>query len=150
MAKRHLRRNQKIAIVCSAFNDFITTRLLSGCLKELSKNGVAASAIEVVWVPGSFEIPVTALKLAKSKNVAAVICLGAVIRGATFHFELVARAAAEGILSVSLQTKKPVIFGVLSTDTVNQAYKRSETKGNNKGQDAARAALMMLQVFFLR
>ncbi len=139
-------KNIKLAIVVSRFNDFISKRLLAGCLNELKKNGVSEKSIIILWVPGVFEIPVTALKFAKSKNIQAIICLGAVIRGETFHFELVAESAARGILEVSLQTQKPVIFGVLSTDTVDQAYKRSEEKGDNKGKDAALAALEMINV----
>ncbi len=139
-------RNKTIGIVASKFNDFITRRLLKGCLKELAHRGIPADQVTVVWVPGSFEIPVVALKIAKKKEVHAVICLGAVIRGETFHFDLVARAAADGIAQASLLSGKPVIFGVLATDTVDQAYKRSEEKGNNKGRDAAAAALEMIEV----
>ena len=140
------RRNKTIGIVASKFNDFITRRLLKGCLKELARRGIPTDKVTVVWVPGSFEIPVAALEIAKKKEVQAVICLGAVIRGETFHFVLVARAAADGIAQVSLLSGKPVIFGVLATDTVDQAYKRSEEKGNNKGRDAAAAALEMIEV----
>ena len=139
-------KNIKIAIVASKFNDFITKRLSEGCLKELEDSGVLKKNITVVWVPGSFEIPVTALTLAKKKSVDAVICLGAVIRGETFHFELVAQAAAHGILQASLSTGKPVIFGVLTTDTISQAYKRSEKKGDNKGRDAAITAIEMINL----
>lgn len=139
-------RNKTIGIVASKFNDFITRRLLKGCLKELARRGIPADKVTVVWVPGSFEIPVAAIKIAKKKEVSAVICLGAVIRGETLHFDLVARAAADGIAQASLLSGKPVIFGVLATDTVDQAYKRSEEKGNNKGRDAAAAALEMIEV----
>ncbi len=139
-------RGKKMAIVVSRFNDFVTKRLLEGCLQELERCGVEEKNITVVWVPGSYEIPLTALTLAKKKNIDAVICLGAVIRGETFHFELIARAAAEGILQASLLSGKPVIFGVLTTDTVAQAYKRSEKKGDNKGRDAAGSALQMIEL----
>lgn len=139
-------KGKKYAIVASRFNDFITKRLLDGCLQELRRCGAGQNDITVVWVPGSFEIPVTALRLAKKKTVHAVICLGAVIRGETFHFELVARGAAEGIAQVALLTGKPVIFGVLATDTVDQAQKRSDLKGDNKGREAARNAVEMVNV----
>lgn len=139
-------RGKKIGIVVSKFNEFITKRLLAGCLKELARYGVTDQNILIVWVPGSYEIPVTACRLAKKKNVHAVICLGAVIRGETLHYELVAQGAAEGIMQASLSTGKPVIFGVLTTDTVDLAYKRSEEKGENKGKDAAVAAIEMIDV----
>ncbi len=139
-------RKKKYGIIVSRFNEFITQRLLDGCLDELNKNGVKKSAVTIVEVPGSFEIPVTALKLARKKSIDAVICLGAVIKGETLHFELVAQQAARGILQVSLMTGKPVLFGVLATDTVNQAYKRSEVKGDNKGRDMALAAIEMVKV----
>ena len=140
------KNNYKIAIVASKFNDFITKRLLEGCLRQLESSGIDKKNITVVWVPGSYEIPVTALTLAQKKVIDAVICLGAVIRGETFHFELVAGGAAQGILQASLLTGKPVIFGVLTTDTIPQAYKRSEKKGDNKGRDAATTALEMVQL----
>ena len=136
----------QIAIVASLFNEFITRRLLKACLEEFSRQGISRDKLKVVWVPGSFEIPVVALKLARRKNVDGVICLGAVIRGETFHFELIARAVAEGIARVSLAMEKPVIFAILTTDTVNQAYKRSQEKGNNKGREAARAVLEMIHL----
>jgi len=137
---------KKISIVVSKFNEFITKRLLIGCLNELAHCGISDKNITVVWVPGSYEIPVVALKLAKSKDVHAVICLGCVIRGETLHFELIAQGAASGIMRVGLATGKPVIFGVLTTDTVDLAYKRSEKKGDNKGKDAAIAAVEMIDV----
>jgi len=133
-----------IAIVASQFNEFITKRLFDGCLGELKRNGIKATQIKIVWVPGAFEIPITALRLAKKKNIDAVICLGAVIRGETYHFELVAQTAAWGIQQAALMTGKPVIFGVLSTDTIDQANKRSDVKKDNKGRDAAQAALEMI------
>ena len=112
------------AIVNSRFNDFITKRLFKGCLQELLHHGIKNEQITTVWVPGAFEIPLVAKKLASKKNIDAIICLGAVIRGETFHFELIASEAARGIGQVALDTQKPVIFGVLSTDNINQAYKR--------------------------
>jgi len=135
----------RIAIVASSFNDFITKRLLKGCLEEMKRNGLGEGQITVVWVPGAFEIPLTALRLAKRKNIDVVICLGAVIRGETYHFEVVSNECARGIMEASLLTNKPVIMGVLTTDTVAQAQARAgEKSGNNKGRDAAQAALEMI------
>ena len=138
---RNSGKGKRFGIVVSKFNEFITKRLFKACIQELKKQGVPEKNLTIVWVPGSFEIPVTALKLANKKTIDAVICLGAVIRGETIHFDLVAHAAADGIAKVALLTKKPIIFGVLTTETVNQAYKRSQEKGDNKGRDAARAAV---------
>jgi len=145
-AKKPKLKRKKIVIVASQFNGFITERLLSGCLKEFDRQGIKKTDIIVAWVPGSFEIPLAAFKFAKKKTIDAVVCLGAVIRGETYHFELVAQAAAQGILQVSLNTGKPVIFGVLTTDTVDQAYKRSEEQGDNKGRDSAVAAIAMIEL----
>src|SRR5271170_4644358 len=129
----------RIAIVASCFNDFITKRLLDACLTELERQGVGKKQVTTVWVPGSFEIPVTALKLAKRKNIDAVICLGAVIRGETYHFEVVSNECARGIMQVALMTAKPVIMGVLTTGTVAQAQARAgEKSSHNKGRDCAR------------
>ena len=139
-------RGKKIVIIASKFNEFITKRLLNGCLDELVLHNVKKNDMTVVWVPGAYEIPVTASEFAKKKNVHAVICLGAVIRGETTHFDLVAQGAAQGIMQVSLMTGKPIIFGVLAVDTVDQAYKRSEEKGDNKGRDAALAVIEMIDV----
>jgi 6,7-dimethyl-8-ribityllumazine synthase len=136
--------SKSIVIVASRFNDFITKRLLDGCLKELKAQGIPQSRVTVIWVPGAFEIPVVALACAKKKTVGAVICLGAVIRGETFHFDIVALESARGVSQVALQTGKPIIYGILTTDTVKQASKRSESKGDNKGRDAAQAALDMM------
>ena len=135
----------RIAIVASSFNDFITKRLLSACLAELGRQGLGQKQITTVWVPGSFEIPLTALKLAKRKNIDAVICLGAVIRGETYHFEVVSNESARGIMHASLVSNKPVIMGVLTTDTGPQALARAGQKGaDNKGRDCALAALEMI------
>jgi 6,7-dimethyl-8-ribityllumazine synthase len=136
-----------IGIVASSFNDFITKRLLNACLTQLRKAGLTDSQMTVVWVPGALEIPLTALKLAKRKNINAVIALGAVIRGETYHFEVVANECARGIMEVSLLTGKPVIMGVLTTDTVLQAQARARDKGHNKGRDCATAALDMIALF---
>ena len=140
-------RGKHFGIVISRFNEFITQRLLQGCLQELRRHNIKDNQITIVWVPGSFEIPIVALKLAKRKSIDVVICLGAVIRGETIHFDLVAQAAATGILKASLITEKPIIFGVITNDNVSQAYQRSKKKGSNKGQDAAQTALEMISVF---
>lgn len=137
---------KRIAIVVSHFNDFITQKLLNACRKELLRLGVKERDITIAWVPGSLELPVAAVALAKRKNIDAVICLGAIIRGETFHFELVCYGTTYGIAQAALQSGKPIIFGVLSTDTVNQANKRSQDKGDNKGRDAAAAAVEMIDV----
>lgn len=135
-----------MGIVVAKFNEFITKRLFKACREELKRYGVEEKDLTVVWVPGSLEIPVAALRLAQKKTIDAVICLGAVIRGETIHFDLVAHSAAQGVAQVALLTKKPVIFGIIATDTVNQAYKRSQEKGDNKGRDAAQAALEMVNL----
>ena len=136
-----------IAIVASSFNDFISKGLLSACLMELHREGLTDNQITTVWVPGAFEIPLTALKLAQQKNIDAVICLGAVIRGDTYHFEVVANECARGMMDASISTGKPVIMGVLTTDTVGQAQHRAQEKGgSNKGRDAARAAIQMIHL----
>ena len=140
-------QGQRFAVVVSRFNDFITKRLLDGCLKELKRLGVKEHVITVVYVPGSFEIPLTALKLAKKKSVDAVICLGCVIKGETLHFDVISRAVTNGIARAGLKSQKPVIFGVLTPYTTKQAYKRSEPKGDNKGRDAAQAAVSMANLF---
>ncbi len=141
-------KNKKIniSIIAAKFNEAITQRLLKACLEQLLRSGLKKNNIKVHWVPGSFEIPVAALKLARKKNIDCVICLGAVIRGETLHYDLVARGAAEGIMQVSLQTGKPVIFGVLTTETFDQASRRSQSKGENKGRDSAVAALEMIDL----
>ncbi|HBG60888.1 MAG: 6,7-dimethyl-8-ribityllumazine synthase [Omnitrophica WOR_2 bacterium GWF2_38_59] len=136
-------KGRRIGIVVSRFNENITKRLLEGCLDELAKAGVKKKNLSVCWVPGAFEISLAAQELAKKKTIDAVICLGAVIRGETYHYELVAQGAAQGIAKVALDCSKPVIFEVLATDTVEQANKRSQENGDNKGRDAALAALEM-------
>ena len=135
---------KRYGVVVSQFNDFITEKLLDGCLDELSQHGVAKKNITVIRVPGSFEIPIVALHLAKKKNIDAVICLGAVIRGETPHFEYVASNTSSGIMQISLSTEKPVMLGVITADTVNQAYARSKSRGCNRGREAARAAVSTL------
>ena len=133
----------RVAIVVARFNDLIGERLLSGALDGLKRHGVAEEAIDVAWVPGSFEIPTVARRFACSGKHDAVICLGAVIRGATAHFDLVAGQAAAGIAAVGRETGVPTIFGVLTTDTIEQAIERAGTKAGNKGYDAALAAIEM-------
>lgn len=133
----------RVGIVCGRFNELITKELLRGCEDELIRHGVDADAITVAWVPGSWEIPMVAERLAKSSAIDAVICLGAVIRGATAHFDYVAGESAKGIAAVAARAGKPVIFGVLTTDTIEQAIERSGTKAGNKGRDAATAAMEM-------
>jgi 6,7-dimethyl-8-ribityllumazine synthase len=144
--RENSRKNKvHIGIVASSFNDFITKRLLNACLMELHRHGLKDDQITTVWVPGSFEIPLTAMKLAQRKNISAVIGLGAVIRGETYHFEVVANECSRGIMDVALITQKPVIMGVLTTDTISQAQARARDKGGeNKGRDCAVSALAMI------
>jgi 6,7-dimethyl-8-ribityllumazine synthase len=137
----------KIGIVNSRFNEFITSKLLDGALDALHRHGVNDEDIEIAWVPGSFEIPVTADKMASSGKYDAVICLGAVIRGATPHFDYVAAEASKGVANVGLKTGLPVIFGVITTDNIEQAIERAGTKVGNKGADAAEAAIEMANLF---
>ena len=137
---------KKILIVVARFNDMITRSLLVGATDCLRDSGVKDSHVAVVWVPGSVEIPVVAAKAARSGKYSAVICLGAVIRGETPHFDFVAGQAASGVMNIALETGIPVIFGVLTTDTIEQALARSGIKGGNKGRDSAQAALEMIKV----
>lgn len=134
---------KKFAIVVSRFNAFISERLLEGALDGLVRHGVKDDEITVVWVPGSYEIPLVVKKLAASKEFHAVIALGAVIRGSTAHFDYVAGEAAKGVAHAALETGVPVIFGILTTDTIEQAIERAGTKAGNKGFDAATAAIEM-------
>ncbi len=135
-----------VGIVAARFNDFITGRLLEGALDGLQRHGVAENDIEVVKVPGSYEIPLVAKMMAQSKKYHAVICLGAVIRGATPHFEYVSAEVSKGVAAVSMDSGVPVIFGVLTTDTIEQAIERAGTKSGNKGWDAAMSAIEMANV----
>ncbi len=132
-----------IGIVVGRFNEFITSKLLSGALDALKRHGVDDSNVEVAWVPGAFEIPFAAKVMAKSGKYDAVISLGAVIRGATPHFDYVSGEVAKGIANLSLSLDTPVIFGVLTTDNIEQAIERAGTKAGNKGWDAASAAIEM-------
>ncbi len=134
---------QKFCIIIARFNDFIGSKLLEGAIDELKRHGVKEENIDVVKVPGAFEIPVVALKVAKSAKYQAVITLGAVIKGSTPHFDYVSAEVSKGVASVSLQTGVPVIFGVLTTDSIEQAIERAGTKAGNKGSDAAKTAIEM-------
>jgi len=136
----------KFGIVAARFNDFITGRLLDGAIDALQRHGALDADIHVVKVPGAYEIPLAAKMLAQSKKYDAVICLGAVIRGATPHFEYVSAEVSKGVASVSMDAGLPVIFGVLTTDTIEQAIERAGTKSGNKGWDAALAAVEMANV----
>ena len=133
--------NIKIGIVVSRFNDFITNKLLDGALAGLTRHGVAESDVDVAYVPGAFEIPLVASKLAKSKKYDAIICLGAVIRGSTSHYDYVCNEVSKGVAQVSLSEGLPVIFGVLTTENIEQAIERAGTKSGNKGYDCALSAI---------
>jgi len=135
----------KIGIVVARFNEFITSKLLSGALDALKRHDVDEKNIDIAWVPGAFEIPLIAQKMAmnKTKDYNALICLGTVIRGSTPHFDYVAAEVSKGVAKIGLETKKPVIFGVLTTDTIEQAIERSGTKAGNKGWEAAVTAIEM-------
>ncbi|MEJ8554719.1 6,7-dimethyl-8-ribityllumazine synthase [Tepidibacter sp. Z1-5] len=136
-------KEQKFGIIVGRFNEFIGGKLLSGALDGLKRHGVDEENIEIAWVPGAFEIPLVAKKMAKSKKYDGVICLGAVIRGATPHFDYVSSEVTKGIASVSLDTEIPVVFGVLTTDNIEQAIERAGTKAGNKGYEAAVTAIEM-------
>lgn len=133
----------KFGIIVGRFNEFIGGKLLTGALDALKRHGVSEEDIDITWVPGAFEIPLVAKKMAKSGNYDGVICLGAVIRGATPHFDYVSSEVTKGVAHVSLETEIPVIFGVLTTDTIEQAIERAGTKAGNKGYDAAVTAIEM-------
>jgi len=138
---------KKFALVVSRFNDFITDKLLSGALDALIRSGTSDEDIEVVKVPGAFEIPVLAQKMARTKRFDAVICLGAVIKGSTPHFDYVSAEVSKGVAAVSMESEIPVIFGVLTVDTIEQAIERAGTKAGNKGWSAAIAAVEMANLF---
>lgn len=131
----------KIGIVASRFNEFITTKLIGGAEDCLKRHGVKDNDITLVWVPGAYEIPLMAKKMAMNGSFDAIICLGAVIRGATYHYEMVCNEAAKGISQVALSTGVPVLFGVITTDTIEQAIERAGTKSGNKGYDCAMSAI---------
>lgn len=133
----------KIAIVASRFNEIITNKLLGGAIDSFVRHGGNENDINVAWVPGAFEIPLIAKKMAASKKYDAVVCLGAVIRGATPHFDMVANETTKGIAAVGLQSEVPVVFGVLTTDNIEQAVERAGSKAGNKGFEAATTAIEM-------
>jgi len=137
----------RFGVVVSRFNEFITSKLLAGCLDALERHGVAPSAIEVAWAPGSFEVPMVAKRMAESGKYGAVICLGAVIRGQTPHFDYVAAEVSKGVARIAMDTGLPVVFGVITTDTLEQAIERAGTKSGNKGADAAASAIEMANLF---
>ena len=138
---------KKFALVVSRFNDFITEKLLSGALDALIRSGAADEDIEVVRVPGAFEIPLVAKKMAKTNRFDAVICLGAVIRGSTPHFDYISAEVSKGVALVGMESEIPVIFGVITTDTIEQAIERAGTKAGNKGWSAAISAVEMANLF---
>ncbi len=138
---------KKIGIVASRFNEFITSKLVDGAVDTLVRHGVQEEQIEIVWVPGAFEIPAVTRKLAKRKKQDALICLGCVIRGDTPHFDYIAAEVSKGIASVGLESEMPVVFGVLTTDNIEQAIERAGTKAGNKGADAAMAAIELMDLY---
>jgi len=138
--------NMKVGIVAARFNEFITSKLLGGAMDGLVRHGVSEEDVQVAWVPGAFEIPLIAGKMAKSGKYDAVICLGAVIRGSTSHYDYVCAEVSKGIAHVSLESDIPVMFGVLTTDTIEQAIERAGTKAGNKGYDCALGAVEMVNL----
>lgn len=136
----------KFAVVASRFNELITNKLLGGAVDALKRHGVPEENIEVAWVPGAFEIPLVAKRMADTKKYDAVICVGAVIRGSTPHFDCVASEVSKGVAKVALDCNMPVVFGVLTTDTIEQAIERAGTKAGNKGFDAAVTAIEMVNL----
>jgi 6,7-dimethyl-8-ribityllumazine synthase len=140
-------KGKKFGIVASRFNEFITNKLLEGALDALKRHGAKDEEIEIAWVPGSFEIPYAAQRMAESKKYDAVICVGAVIRGSTPHFEYIASEVTKGIAQTGLKTGVPVIYGVITPDTLEQAIERAGTKAGNKGFQAAMAAIEMVNLF---
>ena len=136
----------KVGIVCARFNEFIVSKLLGGCEDTLLRHGVQADHIAVAWVPGAFEIPLIASKMARSGKYDAVIALGAVIRGNTSHYDYVCSEVSKGIAAVALESGIPVMFGVLTTDTIEQAIERAGTKAGNKGAECAQGAIEMVNL----
>lgn len=136
-------QDEKFCVVISRFNEFIGSKLLSGAVDELKRHGVSDDNIDIIWVPGAFEIPLVAKKAAKTNKYASIITLGAVIKGSTSHYDYVCAEVSKGVASVSLETGVPVIFGVLTTDNIEQAIERAGTKAGNKGSDAAKSAIEM-------
>lgn len=136
----------KIGVVCARFNEFITSRLLGGALDGLKRRGVDDDDVSVAWVPGAFEIPIVAKRMAKSGKYDAVICLGAVIRGSTSHYDYVCSEVSKGIAAVELETGVPVMFGVLTTENIEQAIERAGSKAGNKGSECAEGAIEMVNL----
>ena len=139
-------KDTRIGIVVARFNEFITSKLLGGAIDTLKRHDVNEDSIDVAWVPGAFEIPLIASKMAKSGKYDAVICLGAIIRGSTSHYDLVCNEAAKGIAQVSLQSDIPVMFGVITTENIEQAIARAGSKAGNKGYDCALSAIEMVNL----
>ena len=140
------KEGMKVGIVVARFNEFITNKLLGGAVDGLTRHGVADDNITTAWVPGAFEIPLIAEKMAKSGKYDAVICLGAVIRGATSHYDYVCNEVSKGVAQVSLQSEIPVLFGVVTTENIEQAIERAGTKAGNKGYDCALSAIEMVNL----
>lgn len=140
-------QNRKVAIIASRFNEFIVSKLIDGAQDALVRHGIDDDDITLYWTPGAFEIAPTAAKIADLEQYDAIICLGAVIRGATPHFEYVSAEASKGIAQVAMKAKCPVLFGVLTTDTIAQAIERAGTKAGNKGYDTALSAVEMMNLF---
>lgn len=138
--------NIKVAIIVSRFNEFINTKLLGGAIDSLVRHGVSESEIEVIWVPGAFEIPLVAQKVANNPQYDGVICLGTVIRGATSHYDYVCAEVSKGIATVALSSQKPVLFGILTTDNIEQAIERAGTKAGNKGSEVAVGLIEMVNL----
>ncbi len=141
-----LAKGQSFGLVASRFNDFMTKELVSGCIDTLIRHGAEEKNITVAWVPGAFEVPLIAQKMAKTKSFDALICLGTVIRGATPHFDYIASEVAKGIAKVSLDCNLPVIFGIITADSIEQAVERAGSKDGNKGRDAALSAIEMINL----
>ena len=144
---RLVAEGKRFGLVVSRFNEFITNKLLGGAVDALTRHGVKDDEIEVVWVPGSFEIPYMASRMAKTGKYDAVVCLGAVIRGSTPHFDYIAAEVSKGIAATGLTTGVPVLFGVITCDTIEQAIERAGTKAGNKGADAALSAIEMVNLY---
>lgn len=138
--------NIKVGIVAARFNEFITSKLLSGAIDGLKRHNVKEEDIEVAWVPGAFEIPLIAAKMAKNNKYDAIICLGAIIRGSTTHYDYVCSEVSKGIAHISLNSEKPVLFGVLTTENIEQAIERTGTKAGNKGFECAEGAIEMVNL----
>lgn len=142
-----LAKGKRFGITVSRFNEFISSKLLDGCVDTLLRHGADDKSIDVVWTPGSFEIPAIAKKMAGSKKYDALICLGVILRGSTPHFDYVASEAAKGVAKVAMDTDVPCIFGIITADTLEQAIERAGTKEGNKGRDAALAAIEMANLY---